>query len=129
MEALNLALAPFDMFETDINLFSTGQAMMVVTPGSAVFEVVDPAVLSLTKKRMFDTGVGFDVICLGPPPVHQVPLAIIKQKGVPVNESVCNSAIFSSCIFLLGSQRKAHARRSQFRIDGRRYLFWGNGKP
>ena len=41
---------------------------------------VDYHVYHLTKQRMIDLGIGCDLVCLSPPPLHSVPLfAIMRQ--------------------------------------------------
>ena len=73
LEAVNLTM---DIFERDFinrDLTRTGQSIVVVSAGSGVHEV-DNQVLRITKQRMTDEGIGCDMICLGQPPLHVVPL-------------------------------------------------------
>jgi len=56
LEALNLALNPFDDHYIDRDLSRTGLSLMVLTPGTGHFNV-DKNLLRLTTERMIDHGV------------------------------------------------------------------------
>lgn len=71
LEAINLALNVFDKHYVDRDLRRTGQQIIVVTAGNGHFDV-DPALSRLTKRRLMD-GIGCDVVCLRPRPLHAVP--------------------------------------------------------
>ncbi len=71
LEAVNLALNVFDKHYVDRDLRRTGQQIVVVTAGNGQFDV-DPALMQLTKRRMME-GIGCDVVCLKPRPLHAVP--------------------------------------------------------
>jgi hypothetical protein len=73
LEAINLALNPFDRHYVDRDLLRTGLSIIIVTPGSCRFEV-DKKLLRLTAERMIDNGIGLDLVCLSRIPLHTVPL-------------------------------------------------------
>ncbi|KAH6582421.1 hypothetical protein BASA50_004252 [Batrachochytrium salamandrivorans] len=73
LEAINLALNPFDKHYVDRDLMRTGLSIVVVTPGTGYFEV-DKKLCRLTWQRMVDNGVGLDMVCLAKPPLYTVPL-------------------------------------------------------
>lgn len=73
LEAVNLALNPFDEHYIDRDLSRTGLSMTVLTPGTGHFEV-DKNLLRLTTERMIDHGIGLDLVCLTKMPLHSVPL-------------------------------------------------------
>ncbi|KAJ3011603.1 vacuolar membrane-associated protein iml1, partial [Thoreauomyces humboldtii] len=73
LEAINLALNPFDRHYIDRDLSRTGLSIVVVTPGPGVFEA-DKKLLRLTAQRMVDNGIGLDLVCLSKPPLCTVPL-------------------------------------------------------
>lgn len=73
LEAINLALNPFDEHYIDRDLSRTGLSLTVLTPGTGHF-AVDKNLLRLTTERMIDHGVGLDLVCLTKMPLHSVPL-------------------------------------------------------
>jgi len=94
LEAINLALNPFDKQYMDRNILRTGLSIVVVTPGTGIFEV-DKKLLRLTTQRMIDNGISLDLVCLSRPPLYLVPLMQYYSKELSVNtnqqESVDNS--------------------------------------
>ena len=73
LEAVNLALNPFDKHYVDRDLARTGLLVMVISPGTGIFNV-DKKWCRLTTQRMLDNGVSLDLVCLKRPPLHSVPL-------------------------------------------------------
>ena len=73
LEAVNLALNPFDEHYIDRDLSRTGLTMTIITPGTGHF-AVDKNLLRLTTERMIDHGIGLDLVCLTKMPLHSVPL-------------------------------------------------------
>jgi hypothetical protein len=73
LEAINLAAAQFAKDYIDRDLIRTGISVIVVTPGTGVFEV-DYNMLKLTTDTLMGSGIGIDLVCLSPMPLHSVPL-------------------------------------------------------
>ncbi|KAH8728688.1 hypothetical protein GQ44DRAFT_646426 [Phaeosphaeriaceae sp. PMI808] len=73
LEAINLASAQFAKDYIDRDLVRTGISIIVVTPGTGVFEV-DYNMLKLTTDTLMGSGIGIDLVCLSPMPLHSVPL-------------------------------------------------------
>ncbi|KAJ3412424.1 vacuolar membrane-associated protein iml1 [Chytridiales sp. JEL 0842] len=73
LEAINLALNPFDKHYIDRDLLRTGLSIVVVTPSPGLFEV-DKKLCRLTTQRMIDNGIGCDIVSLSKPPLYTVPL-------------------------------------------------------
>lgn len=73
LEAINLALNPFDEHYVDRDLSRTGLSLTILTPGTGHF-AVDKNLLRLTTERMIDHGIGLDLVCLTKMPLHSVPL-------------------------------------------------------
>ena len=73
LEAVNLALNPFDKHYVDRDLSRTGLIITVISPGTGIFNV-DKKWCRLTTQRMLDNGVSLDLVCLKRPPLHSVPL-------------------------------------------------------
>ena len=78
LEAINLALNPFDEHYIDRDLNRTGLSIAVVTAGTGHFEV-DKHMLRVTTERMIDNGIGLDLVCLTKMPLHSVPLFHFKS--------------------------------------------------
>ncbi|KAI9090277.1 hypothetical protein DFS34DRAFT_585200 [Phlyctochytrium arcticum] len=79
LEAINLALNPFDRHYIDRDLSRTGLSIVIVTPGPGLFEA-DKKLLRLTAQRMVDNGIGLDLVCLNKPPLYTVPLFQFMSK-------------------------------------------------
>ncbi|CDZ97520.1 Uncharacterized conserved protein, contains DEP domain [Phaffia rhodozyma] len=80
LEALNLALNPYDRHRVDRDLTRTGLAIMIITPGTGYFKV-DKDLLRLTSDRCNDHGLGIELICLNKMPLHSVPLFSFKTAS------------------------------------------------
>lgn len=73
LEAMNLALNPFDEHYIDRDLNRTGLDLVIITAGTGHFRV-NKHWLRMTTERMIDNGIGLDLICLTKMPLHSVPL-------------------------------------------------------
>lgn len=73
LEAVNLALNPFDEHFIDRDLNRTGLDLLVISAGTGHFDV-DKRLLRLTTERLIDSGIGFDLVSLSKMPLHSVPL-------------------------------------------------------
>ncbi len=81
LEAINIASSQFANDYIDRDLVRTGISIVVVTPGSGVFEV-DRDLLNLTTANLTNNGIGIDLVCLSKMPLHSVPLfKYLRQKG------------------------------------------------
>lgn len=78
LEAINLALNPFDEHYIDRDLNRTGLSMVFVTAGTGHFDV-DKKLLRITTERMIENGTGLDLVCLTKMPLHSVPLFHFKS--------------------------------------------------
>ncbi|KAK3077053.1 hypothetical protein LTS18_011341, partial [Coniosporium uncinatum] len=73
LEAINLASSQFSQDYIDRDLVRTGVSIVVVSPGTGVFEV-DYSTLKHTTEVLISNGIGIDLVCLSPIPLHSVPL-------------------------------------------------------
>lgn len=73
LEAVNLALNPFDRNYVDRDLNRTGFSITIVSAGTGRFEV-PKHLLRATTERMVESGVALDLVCLTKMPLHSVPL-------------------------------------------------------
>ncbi|CAH8620048.1 unnamed protein product [Dicrocoelium dendriticum] len=73
LEAISMAMNLYSSYNVDRNCDRTGNMPLVITPGTGCFRV-DSRLLKLTDQRVLHFGVGIDLICLGPQPLHSVPL-------------------------------------------------------
>ncbi|PWZ00659.1 hypothetical protein BCV70DRAFT_174985, partial [Testicularia cyperi] len=78
LEAINLALNPFDQHYIDRDLNRTGLSMVFVTAGTGHFDV-EKKLLRVTTERMIENGIGLDLVCLTKMPLHSVPLFHFKS--------------------------------------------------
>ncbi|GJJ78997.1 DEP domain-containing protein 5 [Entomortierella parvispora] len=78
LESINLALNSLDKHYVDRDLERTGLSIVMITPGSGMFDV-DKKLLRLTTERMISGGIGLDMVCLSKIPAHIVPL--FRWKG------------------------------------------------
>ncbi|KAG0374325.1 vacuolar membrane-associated protein iml1 [Mortierella sp. AD032] len=84
LESINLALNSLDKHYVDRDLQRTGLSIVMITPGSGMFDV-DKKLLRLTTERMISGGIGLDMICLSKIPAHIVPL--FRWKGPAADSS------------------------------------------
>ncbi|KAL8733581.1 MAG: hypothetical protein Q9166_001989 [cf. Caloplaca sp. 2 TL-2023] len=73
LEAVNLASSQFSCDYIDRDLMRTGVSVIVITPGTGLFEV-DYNLLAATTDNLIENGVGIDLVCLSRLPLHSVPL-------------------------------------------------------
>ncbi|KAI4123374.1 MAG: hypothetical protein LQ338_005290 [Usnochroma carphineum] len=73
LEAVNLASSQFSCDYIDRDLVRTGISVIVITPGTGLFEV-DYDLLATTTDNLIENGVGIDLVCLSKIPLHSVPL-------------------------------------------------------
>lgn len=73
LEAINIASSQFASDHIDRDLVRTGISVIVITPGTGVFEV-DRQLLNLTSENLTNNGIRIDLICLSKMPLHSVPL-------------------------------------------------------
>ncbi|KAK7712150.1 vacuolar membrane-associated protein iml1 [Botryosphaeria dothidea] len=73
LEAINLASLQYSKDYIDRDLVRTGISVIVISPGSGIFEV-DYNMLKLTTDTLLGSGIGIDLVCLQPMPLHSVPL-------------------------------------------------------
>ena len=81
LEAVNIASSQYASDYIDRDLVRTGISIIVITPGTGVFEV-DRQLLDLTSENLTNNGIGIDLVCLSRMPLHSVPL-FKWQKSPP----------------------------------------------
>ena len=85
LEAINLASSQFSCDHIDRDLVRTGVSIVIITPGTGVFEV-DYKLLIQTTEKLIENGVGIDLVCLSTVPLHSVPLFKYWQPSDPSRE-------------------------------------------
>ncbi|KAK2744193.1 vacuolar membrane-associated protein iml1 [Onygenales sp. PD_40] len=73
LEAINIASSYLAFEHIGRDLIRTGTSIVVITPGTGVFEVSYEA-LALTSEVLTSRAIGIDLICLSPMPLHSIPL-------------------------------------------------------
>ncbi|KAI9848065.1 MAG: vacuolar membrane-associated protein iml1 [Sclerophora amabilis] len=73
LEAIHLASTQYSADYIDRDLVRTGISIVVVTPGSGLFQV-SYDMLKLTTDALVSNGIGIDLVCLSRMPLHSVPL-------------------------------------------------------
>lgn len=86
LEAIHLASAHLAFDHIDRDMVHTGTSIIVITPGSGVFEVSYESLASTTE-ALANRGIAIDLVCLSPMPLHSVPLfkyrePVERQSGV-----------------------------------------------
>ena len=79
LEAINLASSQFFRNYIDQDLVRTGVSVVVISPGSGVYNV-DHNMLKVTTDSLLANGVGVDLVCLSNVPLHSVPLFRYKDR-------------------------------------------------
>lgn len=89
LEAINLALNPFDRHYIDRDLLRSGLSIIMVTPGAGKF-FTSKKLLRLTNERMTDNGIAMDLVCLSQVPLHVTPLFVFKSSPPPAPKDSSN---------------------------------------
>jgi len=87
LEAINITLNLLHLHYIDRDLHRTGNSIVVITPGSGVFEI-EKNLAGITKQRMMDNGIGSDMLSLGLPPLHVAPFFLYKEKSTSTAEEI-----------------------------------------
>jgi hypothetical protein len=90
LEAINLAAAQFAKDYIDRDLVRTGISVVVITAGTGVFEV-DYNMLKLTTDTLIGSGIGIDLVCLSPMPLHSVPLFKYRSPRIVSDMKITDS--------------------------------------
>lgn len=102
LEAINLALNPFDKHYVDRDLMRTGLSLILITPGVGKFWV-NKKLLRLTNERMTENGIAMDLVCLSPMPLHVTPLMCYMDAPlVEESESTSTSSTFDKPVYRCG---------------------------
>ena len=80
LEAISLASSQFSCDYIDRDLVRTGLSIVVISPGTGIFEV-DHNMLTTTTNTLIENGVGIDLVCLSKMPLHSVPLFKYATQG------------------------------------------------
>lgn len=100
LEAINLALNPFDKHFIDRDLLRTGLSTVIITPGVGFFET-EQELSKITSQRMIDNGISLDLVCLSKPPLFSTPLfqfyaSELNLDNHYVSEDYASSHIYSA---------------------------------
>jgi DEP domain-containing protein 5 len=90
LEAINMASSLFAHDYIDRDLMRTGISVVIITPGSGVFEVGYDS-LRRTTEALVGNGIGIDLICMAKMPLHSVPLFRYRNPHVEVDRRVSKS--------------------------------------
>ena len=78
----------------DRDTHHVGNHIVVLSAGTAVLEV-NAMLVKITKKRMMDSGGGCDLVCVGRPPPHRVPLLVIHSNATVTDDDPSVGKCFS----------------------------------
>ena len=104
LEAINLASSQFSEDHIDRDLVRTGLSIVIITPGTGIFEI-DPELLTMTTDTLIGNGIGIDLVCLSKMPLHSVPLFKYREskKSKDVRGQPAKSDTSNGQSVLLGS--------------------------
>lgn len=80
LEAIHLASSHLAYDHIDRDMVHTGTSIIVITPGSGVFEVSYESLASTTE-ALTNRGIAIDLVCLSPMPLHSVPLFKYREPN------------------------------------------------
>lgn len=86
LEAIHLASSHLAFDHIDRDMVHTGTSIIVITPGSGVFEVSYESLASTTE-ALTNRGIAIDLVCLSPMPLHSVPLFKYKEPTTRLSSS------------------------------------------
>lgn len=87
LEAIHLASAHLAYDHIDRDMVHTGTSIIVITPGSGVFEVSYESLASTTE-ALANRGIAIDLVCLSPMPLHSVPLFKYREPVERLSSSL-----------------------------------------
>ncbi|KAL8348481.1 hypothetical protein RB601_002447 [Gaeumannomyces tritici] len=105
LEAINLASSVYAHDYIDRDLMRTGISVVVISPGSGVFDVEYEA-LRRTTEALVGNGIGIDLICVPKMPLHSVPL--FRYRNPQYEERRRASSKAGKTMFNEGSTPKYH---------------------
>ncbi|EED21983.1 Dishevelled, Egl-10, and Pleckstrin domain protein [Talaromyces stipitatus ATCC 10500] len=86
LEAIHLATSYLSNENIDRDLARTGHSIVVITPGTGLFEVSYEA-LAATTEAVTNMGIAIDLVSLSPMPLHSVPLFKYKTPNERSHDS------------------------------------------
>ncbi|KAL2315499.1 Vacuolar membrane-associated protein iml1 [Schizosaccharomyces pombe] len=95
LEVINMAVFQFQSDYIDRDLSRTGTSIIIVTPGTGLYEV-NEKMLHLTSKSLLNTVVGMDIVSLGKVPLFLTPIVRYKNPVKNKKRSQLTSRISSS---------------------------------
>lgn len=131
LEAINLASSQFSSDYIDRDLIRTGVSIILISAGTGLHEV-DGNLLKHTTDNLIDNGVGIDLVCLSPMPLHSVPLFKYCQlQGDPSPGKHRNDAVkkIISADESLAWRSSSSISPSQHESKQRQDLLWSFGIP
>ncbi|KAI9667967.1 MAG: vacuolar membrane-associated protein iml1 [Bathelium mastoideum] len=81
LEAINMASSQSSKDYIDRDLVRTGISVVIITPGTGVYEV-SYDMLKLTTETLVGNGIGIDLVCLSRMPLHSVPLFKYRTPAI-----------------------------------------------
>lgn len=90
LEAINMASFQFSSDYIDRDLSRTGTSVVIISPGTGVFNV-DYKKLVATTKNLIEIGVSIDLVCLSKMPLHSTPL--FRYRAPPVGPAAKRSVV------------------------------------
>ena len=109
LEAISLASQQFANSYYDPDLLRTGLSVIIITPGTGVFQV-EKSLLERTTEDLMRLGVGIDLVCLGRMPLHSVPLFRYRE---PLKEDELSMPSYS----LSRDRESRRSRSTSFSTD------------
>ncbi|KAI9800254.1 MAG: vacuolar membrane-associated protein iml1 [Piccolia ochrophora] len=94
LEAISMATLQFVTDYIDRDLVRTGISLIVVTPGSGLFEV-DYSMLQSTTDLLVSNGIGIDLLCLSKVPLHSAPLFKYRTPSNVLQEPYDHAKLLS----------------------------------
>lgn len=91
LEAIHLATSHLSYEHIDRDMARTGHSIVVITPGSGLFEVSYES-LAATTDAVTSIGIAIDLVSLSPMPLHSVPLFKYKSPKEKQNDWHFNGA-------------------------------------
>ena len=108
LEAINLAASQFSQDRVDRDITRTGLSVVVVTPGSGVFEVNDNT-LGLITDRLLEDGIVIDLVCLARMPLHSVPLLKYRRAAQYTSNKAILETVEAESKDCLDAPKRKHA--------------------
>lgn len=107
LETVNIALNRFEYHAQDRKLVNTGQCILAISAGVGAYQAT-PTLVKLTKERITNSAVIFDIVSVNQKPLHQVPVFVYSLERLRERRDRAREAVDKETYELYLNYSEAH---------------------